>query len=110
MLVVSSKFAPTTAVLPSADEIDTDQPKPSFDAASDARSICCSVHVEPERVNTYAAPWAEVGDVDSVYEPIIAVLPSEDKETEPPNTSSVAASLATSLACSVHVEPDFVNT
>jgi len=52
---VLSSLAPIIAVFPS-DERLTELPKPSPKSSSNAKSIACSVHVEPERVNTYAAP------------------------------------------------------
>jgi hypothetical protein len=46
---VSSLYAPTTAVSP---ETETETPKKSLAAPSEARSCCCWLHVDPERTKT----------------------------------------------------------
>ena len=49
---------PETRCLP---EMLTEWPKNSYDAASDAVSLGCSIQLEPFRSNTYAAPAEEAG-------------------------------------------------
>src|SRR5437763_756716 len=53
--VLPSLTPPTRAVFPSADNA-TPAPKFGFPDASPAVSLACRVQVEPERVNTNAAP------------------------------------------------------
>src|SRR5439155_803780 len=65
------------------------------------------VQVEPERLNTHAAPVLPL----SSSPPIRAVLPSADSATPPPKVPAPLSSLPVSFEpCCVQVEPERVNT
>ena len=91
--------APITAVDPAT---ATELPKSSLAAPSAAVSSACWDQVLPERVNTYAAPVAELvpSAPTTTVDPAIA--------TEPPNSSNAAPSV--SSACWDQVVPERVNT
>ena len=61
-------------------ETDTELPKWSLAAPSDARSFCCSVQVVPERTNTYAEPASTPPGVSSQSAPTTTVSPETDTE------------------------------
>ena len=75
-----------------------------------------AVQVDPERLKTQAAPLASL----SSSAPISAVLPSPESATPPPNLPNSLSPLPslghspvqspTSLACSVQLDPERVNT
>jgi hypothetical protein len=98
-------YAPTMAFAPL---IDTEKPKRSARAASLAVSSCCCGHAAPFCAKTYAAPaslcalavWN--GAPTSAFEPFT--------ETDVPNPSSAAPSLAVGSAVWLHVEPLSVKT
>src|SRR5580692_2658900 len=67
----------------------------------------CWVQVEPERVNTHAAPLS----LSSFQPPISAVSPSADSATIVPNLPSPLSPPPVSFSpCWVQVEPERVNT
>ena len=91
----SSYTAPMASVSP---ESDTEKPKWSPLAASNAVSVCCNVHVPPVRTNTRTLPACERASTASVGEPTASVSPESD--TEKPNASFTAPSKATTVASS----------
>ena len=67
----------------------------------------CWVHVDPERVNTHAAPAPPL----SPDPPISAVLPSAESATLLPNSPSPVSPVPVSFSpCWVQVDPERVNT
>ena len=102
-----STGAPTSAVLPSEDSA-TLLPKKGMPTTPAPVSFSpCWVQVEPERVNTHAAPRSPL----SPHPPIRAVLPSEDSATlEPKSASPIAPPGMSFPPCCVQVEPERVNT
>jgi hypothetical protein len=102
---------PSSAVLPSGESATLEptspaptSPEPSKNSWSFAP---CWVQVEPERVNTQAAPTLLL----SAGPPISAVLPSEESATLEPTSAAPISPLQVSFApCWVQVEPERVNT
>src|SRR5689334_8337984 len=101
----SSNRAPTATVLPSR---ASEHPKSSKSPASLAVSFACCVQTVPDRTKTYADPASLTPGMSSSGAPTTAVSPTI--QTELPNRSSTAASLAMSLACRFHAVPDRTKT
>ena len=83
------------AVLPSAESAtappnSTSVPIARLAPAVGAVSLACSVHVAPERVNTYAAP----APLASSKAPTSAVVPSAEIAAEPPSSPPPISALA----------------
>src|ERR1019366_2625566 len=75
-----STYPPTMAVLPSA-ERDTEKPCQALPTAPEPTSLDpCWVQTPPLLVQTHAAPTL----LPSEYPPTIAVLPSDERDTEMP--------------------------
>src|SRR5450759_206664 len=102
-----SPCPPTMAVLPS-EEREIDWPCAALPTAPVPTSLLpCCVHTPPERVNTHAAPAVPL----SKDPPTMAVLPSEEMETEEPCRAAPTAPVPTSLLpCCVHTPPERVHT
>ena len=96
---------PTASMSP---ESDTDQPKLSNDAPSEAVSVAWVVHVVPERPNTRTLPWLPFDPTVSETTPIASNSPESD--TDQPKLSPAAPSDAVSVCCAVQVLPLRVNT
>src|ERR1700726_1362402 len=98
---------PTSAVFPSP-ESATLTPKAAAPTAPLPVSFApCWVQVDPERVNTHAAPTKLL----SFSPPIRAVLPSADNATLTPNRPAPTSPLPVSFEpCWVQVDPERVNT
>ena len=88
-----SPNAPATAVSPLS---DTEKPKASKSAPSEAVSRDCWLQTVPRRSNTYAEPDSSPLS-SSRHAPITAMSLSTDAER--PNSSPAAPSEAVSLAC-----------
>ena len=68
-----------------------------------------SVHVVPDRSNTYAAPALDTPPGSEFLVPAITISPEIDKEPNIVSSSFACPSLAISLASWVHVVPSLLN-
>src|SRR5689334_308471 len=99
---------PIKAVSPS-EERATLLPKPPSPLSSPPVSFGpCWVQVEPERVNTHAAPMLLLSPPTG--EPIKAVSPSEERATPYPKRAVMPSPAVSFGPCWVQVEPERVNT
>src|SRR5271166_1270298 len=97
---------PIRAVLPSPDSATLRPNSPLPISPSPVSLVPCWVQLEPEPVNTQAAPaW-----LLSEKPPIRAVLPSPESATRSPNDPAPISPLPVSFARRVQVEPERVYT
>ena len=105
--VLLSRGPPISAVPPSLDNATLEPNRPLPLAPEPVSLEPCWVQVEPERVNTHAAPTPPLSE----RPPINAVFPSPDSATLQPNSPLPIAPEPVSLEpCWVQVEPERVNT
>src|SRR5205807_849208 len=90
----SSKGAPTSAVLPSADKatLSPNEPLPLSPAPV---SLVSSIHLDPRRMNTQAAPTSS----PSLGPPTKAMLPFDERATLLPVKALPISSVGISSAC-----------
>src|SRR5258708_22660523 len=95
------------AVLPSA-EMETGEPWYALPTAPEPTSLDpCGVHTRPLLIQIHAAPALLL----SPYPPTIAVLPSAERDTEPPCSAAPTAPEPISLGpCWVQTPPLLVQT
>src|SRR5262249_26321244 len=99
--------APTSAVSPFADSATAPPNAPAPRSSSVVSLWPCCVQVEPDRLNTQAAPTPR----SSFQPPINAVRPSPGGEPGIPKPAAPCSSFAVSFGpCCVHVEPERTNT
>ena len=102
-----SKGPPASATFPSLDSATLEPNCPAPVSPEPVSFDPCWVQVEPERVNTHAAPTPPL----SAEPPISAVPPSSDSATLAPNLPAPVSSEPVSFdPCWVQVEPERVNT
>src|ERR1035437_3270967 len=111
-VLLLSMFPPTMAVLPSA-ERDTDWPCWDCPTASEPISLApCCVQTPPLLVQTQAAPIVPL----SLWFPTMAVLASEERDTDtgfstsPPDALFTASKATNSVPCCVQTPPLLVQT
>src|ERR1017187_9962814 len=101
-----SFFPPTRAVLPSA-ERDTEVPWSAGPAMPDPTSLVpCWLQTPPVLVQTHAAPALP----QSLYPPTMAVLPSAERDTEPPWRAPDAPDPTSLVPCWLQTPPVLVQT
>jgi len=94
--------AESATLLPKRPFVPSSEPPVSFGP--------CWVQVDPERVNTHAAPTC-LPAVSSLMPPIRAVFPSAESATPMPNWPSPCSPPPVSFGpCWVQVDPERVNT
>src|SRR6266566_3893812 len=99
--------APMSAVSPYADSATPPPNAPAPRSSSAVSFWPCCVQLEPDRLNTQAAPTPR----SSFHPPISAVRPSPASETRIPKPAAPCSSFAVSFGtCCVQVEPERTNT